>query len=291
MRQAGAAWQLLREAAAAWQSDQVSSMGAALSYYAAFSLAPLLLIVISLAGLLFGRDAAEGEVVAAVGGLAGAGGEDAVRGLLSHAGDFGSNALGFLVGVVTLLIGATSVFAELQSDMDRVWRAPPARGSGLFTLVRARVLSFGVVLALAFLLLVSLAINAALAAFGRWWGGWLGAEAVVLAIANFAVSLAVTTALFAVIYKLLPRVRVAWHDVWIGALFTALLFALGKAAIGAYLGRSGIANGFGAAGSLVVIMVWVYYSAQLFLFGAEFTRVYAERHGSRRGASALTRPA
>jgi membrane protein len=182
-----------------------------------------------------------------------------------------------------LLLGATTVFAELQSDLDRIWRAETKPISGLWAFLRARLLSFGLVLVLAFLLLVTLVVSAALAALGRWWGGWFEGWAIVLEILNFLVSFAVTTALFAMIYKLLPRVQIAWRDVWIGAAVTALLFAVGKFLIGFYIGRSGVASGFGAAGSFVVLLVWVYYSTQIFLLGAEFTWVYAHEHGSRRG--------
>ena len=175
------------------------------------------------------------------------------------------------------------MFAELQSDLDRIWRAEAAKpASGIWRFLRARLLSFGMVLALAFLLLVSLVVSAALAAVGRWWGGWFEGWAILLEVAELLVSFAITTGLFALIYKLLPRVDIAWRDVWIGAAVTALLFTVGKLLIGLYIGRSGIASGFGAAGSFVVLLVWVYYSTQIFLLGAEFTWVYAHEHGSRR---------
>lgn len=257
-------------------------MGAALSYYSAFSLAPLLLIVIALAGVLFGRDAAQQAILGQLGALIGVDGARAVSGLLDSTASGDSRGMAALLGFATLVVGATSVFAELQSDMDRIWRAPPPPGFGLIARVRARLLCFGVVLALTFLLLVSLVISAAIAAVGRWWGGWFTSQAILLEVLNFLVSAAITSVLFAVIFKWLPRVQLTWRDVWGGAGLTALLFSIGKLAIGLYLGRSLVVQSFGAAGSLVLVMIWVYYSAQIFLLGAEFTRVYALRCGSHR---------
>ncbi|MGE0859459.1 MAG: YihY/virulence factor BrkB family protein [Gammaproteobacteria bacterium] len=275
---------MLREAGAAWSADHAASMGAALSYYAAFSLAPLLIIVIGLAGVLFGRDAAQTAIFDELATLVGVEGARAAASLLERAPGDSAGLWATVLGAATLLVGATSVFAELQADMDRIWRAPPPPGFGILHFLRTRLLSFGVILALTFLLLVSLLVSAGLAAFARWWGAWFAETQTLLQALNFLVSAAITSVLFAVIYKWLPRVRMAWRDVWGGAVFTALLFSVGKLVLGIYLGRSGVAAGFGAAGSLVVIMVWVYYSAQIFLLGAEFTRVYAHRHGSRQGA-------
>jgi len=185
-------------------------------------------------------------------------------------------------GVALLLIGATSVFGELQDALDRIWRAPVRAGqSGWWRLVQARLLSFGMILGIGFLLIVSLVASAALAALQKWWGpvfsDWAAAS-----IIEVVLSFLVTTVAFAMIYKIVPRVRIHWKDVWIGAATTSLLFTVGKLLIGVYIGRSGIASGFGAAASLVVVLVWVYYSAQIFLLGAEFTRAYAHKFGSRR---------
>ena len=276
-------WQLIKESVLAWVDDYAASMGAALSYYMVFSIAPLLLIVIAIAGMVFGREAAQGQIVTELQGLIGQEGAMAVQGLLKSVADPAKGIIATVVSVVTLLIGATSVFAELQSDMDRIWQAPAPQGSGLWHLLRTRLLSFGMVLGLAFLLLVSLVVSAALAAFSTWWGSAFGGKEPLLQLLNFVVSLVFITGMFAMIYKLLPRVRIAWRDVWIGAVVTALLFAVGKLLIGLYLGKSGVTSGFGAAGSLVVLLVWVYYSAQIFLLGAEFTWVYAYRHGSLAG--------
>jgi len=276
-------WDLIKESVSAWQNDQAASMGAALSYYSAFSLGPVLLIAVALAGLMFGQEAAQKEILIQVEWLVGQEGARAVGAMLGNLWAPGPSFVATGIGVLTLLVGATSVFAELQADMDRIWQAPAPTGSGVWHLLRTRLLSFGVILALTFLMLVSLLVSAGLAVIGQWWGAGFRGEKMVLEMINFAASLAVVTALFAVIYKVLPRVQVAWRDVWIGATVTSVLFVIGKLLIGIYLGRSGIVSGFGAAGSFMVIMVWVYYSAQLFLLGAEFTWVYAHRYGSRRG--------
>jgi len=276
-------WPLIKKSVVSWRKDHASSMGAALAYYTLFSIAPVLIIVIAIAGFFFGAEAARGEIVSQLRGLLGDDGATAVQGLLESASDPEEGLFATISSLALLLLGATTVFAELQSDLDRIWRAEAKPISGLWAFLRARLLSFGLVLVLAFLLLVSLVLSAALAALGNWWGGWFEGWAVLLEIINFIVSLAITTGLFAVIYKLLPRTKIAWHDVWIGAAVTALLFAVGKFLIGLYIGRSGVASGFGAAGSFVVLLVWVYYSTQIFLLGAEFTWVYTHEFGSRRG--------
>jgi len=256
-------------------------MGAALSYYTLFSLAPVLLLAIAVAGLLFGADAARGQIVAQLGGLVGPEGATAIEGLLKSATKPEQSALASAVGFLTLIIGATSVFAELQSDLDRIWRAPAAaKPSGIWGIVRTRLLSFGVVLSIGFLLLVSLVVSAALAAFGKWYGSWLPGWVITLQILNQVISLGFVSVLFATMYRMLPSVRVEWRDVWYGALATGVLFTIGKYLIGLYLGKAGVASGFGAAGSLVALLVWVFYSAQIFLLGAEFTWLFAQHHGS-----------
>ena len=270
----------LKEAAAAWWTDNAPSMGAALSYYTVFSLAPLLLIVISLAGLVFGPDRARDALVLQLQSLIGADGAASIRSLLESANHPAKSIVGSIVGVATLILGATSVLGELQDDLNRIWRAPAAPAAGFGGLIRSRLLSFGLIIAMGFLMLVSLVVSAGLAAVGTWWGSRWGQWSWLLEWLNVVVSFAVTTVLFMMIYKLLPRASVAWRDVWIGSVLTAALFTIGKFAIGFYLGTSGIASSFGAAASFVLILVWVYYSAQIFLFGAEFTWVYAHRHGS-----------
>jgi membrane protein len=264
--------QLALRAVRAWSADYAPSMGAALSYYALFSIAPLLLIVIGVAGYFFGEQAARGEIYGEIAALIGPEGAHAVEGLVAAARRPESGILAMIVGTVLLVAGASTVFGELQNALDRIWRAPEQKTKGWWTLMRTRVASFGMILAIAFLLMVSLVMSAVISALGDWWG---------LHIFDIVASFALMTVLFAMIYKILPRVRIAWGDVWIGAAVTSALFAVGKWAIGLYLGRSSVGSAFGAAGSLVVVMVWVYYSAQIFLLGAEFTRLYAEERGSR----------
>ncbi len=270
---------LCRQAVASWIDDYAPSMGAALAYYTLFSIAPLLLIVISIAGLVFGPDAARGEIFAELRELMGDQGAAAAEALLQSVNKPAQGVLGTIVGVVLLGVGAISVFGELQDALDRIWRAPGrARSAGLWSLVRERLLSFGMVLGVGFLLIVSLVASAAIAAIGKFSSPLFG---VVAELLNLPFSFALVTVTFAMIYKIIPRVRIGWRDVWIGAAVTALLFAIGKSLIGLYLGRSTFASGFGAAGALVVLLVWMYYSAQIFLLGAEFTWVYAHTHGSR----------
>jgi len=275
---------LFKSAAVNWVHDYAQSMGAALAFYTMFSIAPLLLIVISVAGIVFGEDAARGEIHGQLHDLLGAPGALAVEGLLESAGKPRESLLATLFGIVLLFIGATTVFAELQDAFDRIWRAPARAGSaGLWNLVRVRLLSFGMILGIGFLLMVSLVFSAAMAAMNAKWiplfSGWMTvANAIELAI-----SMLLATAVFAMIYKTMPRVRIDWKDVWVGAAVTSLLFLAGKFLIGVYIGRSNISSGFGAAASLVVVLLWVYYSAQIFLFGAEFTRAYSHKFGSRKG--------
>ncbi len=274
---------MLKASLVAWIDDYAPSMGAALSYYTVFSLAPLLVIVISVAGLVFGADAVRGAIFIQIDGLMGADAAKVIQDLLSSVSKPSTGILGAGLGFVVLLIGATTVFGELQDALDRIWRAPArVRSSGLLTLLRTRILSFGMILGIAFLLLVSLVTGAAIAALGKWWGGWFAGWELLAQIIDAAIGFVITTALFALIYKLMPRVKVGWGDVWVGAAVTALLFTVGRFLISLYIGRTGIASGFGAAGSLAVIFVWVYYSAQIFLVGAEFTWVYAKLMGSHR---------
>ena len=280
-------WLLLRRSVSAWIDDDAASLGAALAYYTLFSLAPLLLIVIAVAGLVFGADAARGQIVGQLQGLMGQSGAAVVQGLLESVNHPAGGVLATAVGVLLMLLGATTVFAELQNTLDRIWRAPARPAGGLWTLLRARVLSFGMILGLGFLLIVSLVASAAVAALQAWWAPWLGAAALQLAglplaALNGALGFALVTLVFAMIYKVMPRARIEWADVWVGALVTSALFAAGRWLIGLYLGTGAVTSGFGAAGSLVAVLVWVYYSAQIFLLGAEFTWVYAHVLGSRR---------
>ncbi|HNF64206.1 MAG TPA: YihY/virulence factor BrkB family protein [Plasticicumulans sp.] len=280
----GQIWQMGRQAVSAWSDDYAASMGAALAYYTTFSIAPLLIIVIAIAGAVFGHDAAQGHILAQLRDLLGKDGALAIEWLLKSASDPQQGMVATVISVVTLVIGATTVFGELQTSLDRIWQAPAAtRPEGLWALLRTRLLAFGMVLGIAFLLLVSLVLSAVIAALGEWWSPWFGERELLAQAANFIAGFVLITAAFALIYKLLPRARIAWRDVWTGAAITALLFSIGKLLIGLYLGKSSTASAFGAAGSFVVLLVWVYYSAQIFFLGAEFTWVYAHAHGSRRG--------
>lgn len=281
---ARALWQLTRASFGSFADDYAPSMGAAISYYTVFSMAPLLLIVIALCGFVFGKDAASGRLYAELSGSLGPEAASAIQGMVRSASHPGNGLIGTIGGSIMLLVGATTVFAELQSALNRIWRTPaPADGGGIWRLIRVRLLSFGIVLAIGFLLLVTLVVSSALSALGHLWDPLLGTWSFMLQAVNFVVTLGVITVLFALIYKLLPRATIAWSDVWIGAAVTALLFTIGKLLIGLYIGKTGVASGFGAAGSLVVILVWVYFSAQIFLLGAEFTWQYTYRFGSRRG--------
>ena len=277
-------WGLFTEAIKSWSADYAPSMGAALSYYTLFSIAPLLIIVIAVAGFFFGADEVRGTLFAQLSGLMGDSGAKAIQDMLQAANRPKQGLVGTVSGIALLLVAATTVFAELQNSLDRIWRAPARdESSGLASLIRARLLSFGMILAIAFLLIVSLVVSAALSALGKWWDPWFHGWEALAHVLNFAVSFGLVTVLFALIYKIIPRVEVAWHDVWVGAAVTSLLFTIGKFLISLYLGKSDVGSSFGAAGSLVIVMVWVYYSSQIFLVGAEFTWVYAHELGSRRG--------
>lgn len=275
---------LLLAAGHAWVDDRASSMGAALAYYTLFSLAPLLLIAVSVAGLVFGEEAARGELYDQLVGLVGSASARTVQDMLESLNVPQKSVLGTLIGLAVMAVGATTVFAELRSAIDHIWRAPKAPpSSGIFSWLRVRLLSLGLVLGIGFLLMVSLIVSAALSALSRWAAPWFGQDVLPVASAlNLIASLLFVMALFAMLYKWLPHVHLAWRDVWIGAAATAILFTAGKWLIGLYIGRSGVASVFGAAASLVVLMLWVYFSAQIFLFGAEITSVYAHRHGSLR---------
>lgn len=275
-------WELVKKSGSAWVDDYAASMGAALSYYTVFSLAPLLLIVVSIAGLVFGDEAVRGELFGQLNGLIGADGAKAMQDLLASVSKPSEGVIGTVTGIALLVVGATTVFGELQDALDRIWRAPAREGSGIWNLIRARLLSFGMILSLAFLLMVSLVMGAVISAVGKRFDTYFGGWETLAQIVNLLIGFGLTTLVFAIIYKLMPRVQVAWRDVWVGAVVTSVLFTLGKFLIGLYIGKSGVASGFGAAGSLVVIFVWVYWSAQVFLLGAEFTWVFANSHGSRR---------
>jgi membrane protein len=277
----------LRRTVSDWMDHDAQTLGAAIAYFTVLSLAPLLIVALAIAGLVFGRDAARGAIISQLGGLVGSEGAQVIQTVLTKAQSPSSGIIASVLGIVTLLFGASGVFSALRNALNRIWDAKPKEG-GFMATVRAQFLSFGMVLGIGFLLLVSLVLSAGLAAMGKYLGGILPVPPAVLEIINLLVTFAVVTLLFALIYRVLPSVSIPWSDVWIGAAVTALLFSLGKFCIGLYLGKASVGSAYGAAGSLIVLLVWVYYSAQIFLFGAEFTHVYSLERGSRAGEEQKT---
>lgn len=274
-----AIWGLIKGAFSGCSEDKVPRLGAALAYYTVFSLAPLLIIVIGIAGFFFGDEAARGEIVGQFRGLVGEDGGKAIQTMIENAGrETGSGIFASVISVVTLLFGASGVFGELQDSLNTIWGVKPKPGRGILGMLKDRFVSFTMVLGIAFLLLVSLVLSAAIATIGTAVGG-ADSEGL-LHVLNLVVSFGVITLLFAAMYKYVPDVKIEWRDVWVGAAVTSVLFTLGKFAIGLYLGKGSVASAYGSAGSLVILLVWVYYSAQILFFGAEFTKVYAKDYGS-----------
>lgn len=273
-------WAIVRKAGDEWIADHASRLSAALAFYTILSVAPLFVIAVAVAGAVFGRDAATGALTDQLRGLLGDAGAEVARTAVEHADRPKAGTVAALVGLVTLLFGASGVFGELQGALNAIWNVKPKPGRGIWGTVRDRFLSFGMVLAVAFLLLVSLVVTTALAAVGGYVEGLAPGVPVLMQVANFVLSFLVVTTLFALVFKYLPDAEVHWRDVWFGALVTAALFTAGKYAIGAYLGRSAPGTPFGAAGSLVAFVVWVYYSGLIVFFGAELTQVTA-RHAGR----------
>ena len=267
------AWDFLLAILNNFIADRAMTRGAAIAYYTTFSLAPILLLVIAIAGLVFGEEAVRGAIMSELGGLMGGEGAKALEDMVQSASDTGSGIAATTISVILLVIAATSVLAELQDALNVIWNAPPLKISGWWSLIRARLLSLALIGAIAFLLLASLAVSAALTAFGKYFAGAEGSA--LLETLNFVVSFLVLTGLFALVYKILPDRRLAWRDVGVGAAVTAALFTIGKFLIGLYLGTTDLASSYGAAGAFILVLVWVYYSAQIFLLGAEFTKVYA----------------
>ncbi|MFL6660503.1 MAG: YihY/virulence factor BrkB family protein [Massilia sp.] len=265
-----------------WFRHRAASKGAALAFYTAFSIAPILVLVIAVAGFFYGAEAAQGQLLVELKSLLGRQGAEAVQLVLAGARNKEGGLWATIVATVLLLVGATTVFAELKDSLDEIWNLPAPTGNSWWNLVRTRLLSFSLILVLAFLLMVSLVVSAALAVLEHYVGGLWKQATVLLSWLSWAISFGVIALLFGVIYKLLPRVRLSWRDVTIGALGTAALFTLGKYLIGLYIGNSGVASSFGAAGSMIALLLWVYYSAQIFFFGAEFARQYALQMGSLR---------
>lgn len=267
-----AIWPILKRSAISWNDDYATTSSAALAYYTIFSAAPLILISLAISGLFFGDEASRGQIFDAVHGLLGKDGAAALQGLVEASAVKKSSVIATIIGVVTLLIGSTSVFAQLQESLNLIWKVQPKPGRGIHTLLRQRLLSFSMILVIAFMLLVSLVLSAVLAGMGKFASERLPGGAVLWQLVNLGVSFGFTTLLFAAIYKILPDVDLLWRDVWLGGAITALFFTAGKYLIGLYLGQSAVASAYGAAGSAMIILLWTYYSSAVLLFGAEYTR-------------------
>lgn len=277
----GQAWfTLARDTLRDFFDDKAPRLGAAISYYTLFSLAPLLVIALAIAGLFFGAEASQGRLTGTLEGLLGPQGAEAVEGMIERANRPGTGLVAALLGVLALLFGASGVFGQLQAALDTVWDVKRKKGRGVMGFVKDRFFSFAMVVGVGFLLLVSLVVSAALSAVGDVLRAGLPGGELLWQVVNLVVSLGVTALLFALLFKVVPDVEVSWRDVLVGGLFTAVLFTVGKLLIGLYLGRGSVGSVYGAAGSLVIVLLWVYYSAQIFFLGAEFTQVYAERYGA-----------
>ena len=282
-----ATWTLIKSTVNGYIEDNALSRGAAIAYYTVFSLAPTLVIIVAITAIVFGEKAAEGALSHQLDGLVGHEAAAAIQGMVRSAWQTKSGWIATVIGVVTLMVSATTVFGEMQAALNAIWRAEP-KGTTVTRYLRVRAASLGLVATLGFLLAVSLVISALIAAVQTYIGGFLPEVAFLVRILNFFVSFGLIALLFAAIYKILPDRQLQWRDVGIGALVTALLFDIGKTLIGLYIGSTAVANSFGAAGALAVVLLWVYYSSQIFLLGAEFTRAYAEQHGSLHRPDGLT---
>jgi membrane protein len=281
----GGVWRLMKETVSGFIADDALSHGAAMAFYAATSMAPVLLIVIAIAGLVFGHDAAQNAVTVQLTGLLGQQSAEMLQTAINSASNKSAGIFATIIGVVMLLITASGVFGEMQASLNVIWKAE-LEGSTVLRLVRARAASLGLVAALGFLLMVSLVFSAAISAFGHIIDAYLPFGKFILMALNFIISFALISLLFAAIYKILPDRELGWRDVWVGAIVTAALFTIGKSLIGWYLGNSAVASSYGAAGALIVVLFWVYYSSQIFLLGAEFTHAYSRRHRSQRDSPA-----
>ncbi|MEH2334273.1 YihY/virulence factor BrkB family protein [Nostoc sp.] len=275
-----AIWKLLQETFKEWSEDKASRLAAALAYYTIFSIAPLLIIVIAIAGVVFGEEAARGQIVAQIQGLVGKDGAQFIQTAIQNANKPQTGAIASIISVVVLLVGATGLFTELQDSLNTIWEVKPKPGRGVNNMIRLRFLSFAMVIGIGFLLLVSLVISSGLAALVKYFGNILPGIDFLWRIVNFVLSFSITTALFGLIFKVLPDVKITWNDVFIGSVITSFLFSIGRFLLGQYLGNGSFGSTYGAAGSLVVLLAWVNYAAQILFFGAEFTQVYARRYGS-----------
>jgi membrane protein len=271
-------WGLLRRTFSEWNEHEAPSRGASLAFYSLLSLAPLVILIISIVGLVFEHSVAENHLVAEIQSMIGQDGAETVKAMIEHAKKPASGSFASIIGLITLLVGASGVFAELQFALNKMWDLKPESGGGIVGTIKERIFSVGMVLGVGFLLLVSLLISTALAALGKFFSGLLPMPQFVLEVINFFVSFCGIAVLFALIFRYVPAVRISWRHVWVGASATALLFTIGKVLIGLYLGKMAVGSAYGAAGSLVVVIVWVYYSSMIVLFGAEFTHILDSRH-------------
>jgi len=274
-------WDLIKRTASSWSDINAPRLGAALAFYTMLSMAPLLVVCIGIAGAIFGPEAAQDRIAWQIQNVVGYEGGQAIQALLKHADKPSEGIIAAVVGFFMLLFGASGVFWELRDSLNLVWGVKGPNSSGLMGMVKYRFASFAMVLGIGFLLLVSLVLSAAIAAAGKLFASYLPASEFMLHMGTIVVTFVAVTVLFALLYKVVPDVRIEWRDVWIGAAVTSILFSVGKFLIGLYLGKASVGSAYGAAGSLVIFMVWVYYSAQIFFMGAQFTHVFAERHGSR----------
>ncbi len=274
-------WEVLKQTVTDWSDDNAPRLGAALSYYTIFSIAPLFVIVIAIVGIWFDKQVAQEQIIGEIRGLVGKDGATAISGMLEAASKPREGILASSLAVITLLFGATGVFIQLQDALNTIWEVKPKPGRGIMGFIRQRFLSLAMVFGIGFLLLTSLVLSAGLAAAGKWFSNAMPGGEGLWQVVNFVVSFAVITLVFTFMFKYLPDVKIAWRDVWLGGAITALLFTIGKFALGMYLGRSSVTSAYGAAGSLVILLLWVYYSAQILFFGAEFTQVYANRFGKK----------
>ncbi|MBW4564767.1 MAG: YihY/virulence factor BrkB family protein [Mojavia pulchra JT2-VF2] len=275
-----AIWRLFKETFQEWSDDKASRLAAALAYYTIFSIAPLLIIVIAIVGAVFGEEAARGEIVRQIQGLVGKPGAQVIETAIRNANQPQAGTIASIISILVLLLGATGLFTELQDALNTIWEVKPKPGQGVNNMVRQRFLSFAMVLGIGFLLLVSLVISAALTALVTYFSNLVPGIDFIWQIVNFILSFTITTVLFGLIFKVLPDAKITWGDVLIGASITSILFSIGRYLLGQYLGNGSFGSTYGAAGSLVVILAWIYYAAQILFFGAEFTQVYARRYGS-----------
>jgi len=273
-------WRLMKLAFAEWWNNRAMSLGASIAFFTVFSLAPMLLAAIAVAGLAFGREAAQGAIVAELGGMIGTNEASALEAMIASAGNVGSGIIGTAIGAVTFFLLVTGAVVELQDDLNIIWKAKPPASYGVMDFIRTRLVSFALILGIGFLLLVSLVVDTGLTAVGSYLEANFSGASIILRFLNSLVAFAIATLLFAMMFKLLPAVEIKWSDVWTGSLVTALLFTLGKFLIGYYLGKSNVASSYGAAASIITILLWIYYSSLILLFGAAFTKVYAESRGS-----------